>query len=158
KTTSRATVHTPLGFGTVTRLRTGLAGRGFWAEGDSHARCLCLVGDVLALAAMRPQPDFLLAIGVQAFAIGYVSHIANDQGRDAALLGPRDHCPAGLMLHVPRPLLLLGENAHLAPLQALPRTRAVPLPVLLGPQFREPLLGILRIGSQRPASANDGFF
>ena len=164
ETASRAAVDAPLGFGTLQAAcpigqgaRTGLAGIGFFDQDDGDPRRFGLVGDVLALASMRPQANLLLALGVQALAIGHVAHIANDQRADLPFLRPGDDGAADFVFHVPRAALLFGQKAILATLQATQGARAIALARLLRAQLGEPFGRVLLIGTQRPAGDNDRF-
>lgn len=163
KTASRAAIEPPLGFVTLhagcavgQRAGAGLRSISFRAKGHSNACRFCLVGDVLALSAMRPQANFLLCFHVQAFPISHIPDIANDECANLPLFGPVHDGVADFVFHISCPMLLFGEKADLAALQALPTPGAAFLPVLLRLYLTEALSGVLRIGSQRPAGDDTG--
>ena len=164
KTASRAAIHTPLGFialqapGPVQqRARTGLAGRGFFDQGNGNPSCRRLVGDVRSLPSVRPQANLLLALRIQSLPIRHVSYISNDERADLALPRPVHHRAADLVFHIAGAALLLRQETTLAPLEATKGARPSPFARLFRTQLGETLGGVLRIGTQRAAGEDDGF-
>src|SRR5260221_2352971 len=114
-TTSRAAIHAPLGFVTVQATtpiwqgaRTGLTGIGLLDQANGNPRRFRLVGDVSALASVRPEANLLLAFGVHPLAIRHVAHIADHQRAHLALRGPGDDGTTDFVLQVPGAALLFG--------------------------------------------------
>ena len=131
KTASRATVDPPLGFGTVAARRpirqaprTRLCGRRFLFKRNSYPCCRCLVCEIDPLASMRPDPNFLLALGVQTLAVSYVSDISDHQGTYTTLFGPIYHRASDFVFQIVGASALFGLKAILAALQLLPAAGA----------------------------------
>src|SRR5260370_28012525 len=110
KTASRATIHAPPGFITVQATcpirqgaREGLAGIGFLDQGNSDSSRFRFVGDVVALASMRPEANLLLAFGVHPLPISHVPHVADHQCAYLPLSGPDDASATDILLQIPRP-------------------------------------------------------
>lgn len=165
ETASRAPVGSPLGFVTLhaggpvrQSAGAGLRGIGFFHKRDADACCFRFVRDVLPLAAMRPQPDFLLTFRVEVLPIGDVSDIANHQQLDLAFFGPLHERMAHFMLQITRPALLFGKESRLTPLQPTPAAGTLALAVLPGLQFSQPLDSVLLVGTQHPASDDARLF
>ena len=146
----RAALHAPTGVVLASAAGAGLAGIVLVDQLNGDPRGLCLVGDVLADVAMRPQAALLLALGTQALAIGHLTDIADSERARFALNGILHHGARDLLRTSAGALLLLRKNARLAGLQSLPAARAFVLAILAGPQLRKALGGVLARGTETP--------
>jgi len=158
ETAGRTAIGASPGFVPFPAARAGLRRIGFVDGLNRDARRFGLVGDQLAQRAMRPVGDFLLALGFQPLAVGYVAHIAQGQHAYPALDGKVHRRAAHLVLDVADAPLLLGQEAVLALLQFLPGAGVFDLAGLQALDFCQPLVGVLPGGAQRPRRDDGRFF
>lgn len=106
ETAGRAAEHAPLRFVPFPATRAGLGAVRLVLQLDAEAECLGLVRDLAALAAVRQGTYLLLALGLHAFAVGHVAHVADGQRAHSILDRAGDGFPADLVLDVaPAPVL-----------------------------------------------------